>query len=116
MLLLVFLVREEDFIQVDRAARDVDRLQSVDERLVEALDVVVVWRTDNRGKGRLGLREEIFSVLGGGHGFDREGSVPTAGETGRERSGERGYQAVVSVVEGVCRFIKLVNTIEARHG
>ena len=55
VLRLVFLFREEDFGQVDRAAGDVNRLQGVDERLVEALDVVVVWRSDNGGEGRLSL-------------------------------------------------------------
>ena len=39
-----------------------------------------------------------------------------AGATGRESSGERGDQSVVSVVEGVWIVSKLVNTIEARHG
>ena len=38
------------------------------------------------------------------------------GATGRERSGEDRDRAVVSVVEGVWRFSKLVNTIEACHG
>ena len=52
----------------------------------------------------MGVCEEIFSFLGGGHGFDREGSVPMAGATGRERIGERGDQAVVSVVEEVWRY------------
>ena len=92
------LVREEDVGQVDRASGDVDRLQGVDERLVEALDVVVIWLADDGGEGRLGLRKEILGILGGGHGFDCEGSVLTAGATGRERSGEHGDRAVVSVV------------------
>ena len=35
------------------------------------------------GEGRLGLREEIFSVLGGGHGSEREGDVPKTGAMGR---------------------------------
>ena len=53
----------------------------------------------------MGLRKEILGVLGIGHGSDREGSVPTAGAMRRrERSGERGDQAVVVVVEGVWRF------------
>ena len=61
---------------------------------------------DDGVESRLGLREEIFGVLGGGHGYNREGSLPTPGVSGRERSGERGEQAVVSVVEGVWRFNK----------
>ena len=69
-----------------------------------ALAVVVVWRSDDGGEGRLSLRKEILGVLGGGHVSDLEGSVPTAGATGRERSGERRDQAVVSVVEGVWRL------------
>ena len=104
MLRLVVLVREEDVRQDDRAAGDIDRFQGVDERPVEALDVVVVRRSDDGGEGRLGLRKEIFGVLGGGHVFDCEGIVPTAGTTGRERSGERGDQEGVSVVEGVRRY------------
>ena len=47
VLCLVFLVREGDVGQVDRAAGEVNRLQGVDERLVEALDVVVVRRADD---------------------------------------------------------------------
>ena len=39
-----------------------------------------------------------------------------AGATGREHSGERGDEPVVSVVKGVWRVSKVVNTIEARHG
>ena len=80
-------------------------MQCVDERLVEALDVVVVRRANNGGAGCLGLRKDIFSVLGGGRGSDREGEVPTAVATGRERSGERRYQAVVSVVEEEWRYL-----------
>ena len=79
-------------------------MQCVDERLIEALDVVVVRRANNRGEGRLGLREEIFCVLWGSHGSEREGDVPTARATGRERIGKRGDRAVVSVVEEVWRY------------
>ena len=67
MLRLVVLVREEDVRKVDRAARDIDRLQGVDERLVEALDIVVVRSADNGGEGCLSLREEILGDLGSGH-------------------------------------------------
>ena len=51
------------------------------------------------GEGRLGLRKEIFGVLGGGRGSDREGSVPTEGATGRVaflRQERQGGSAVVS--------------------
>ena len=67
VLRIVFLVGEEDVGQVDRDAGDIDRLQGVDERLVEALEVVVVWRADDRGEGCLSLREEILGDLGSGH-------------------------------------------------
>ena len=80
-------------------------MQCVDERLVEALDVVVIRRADNRGEGHLGLREEIFRVFGGSHGSDREGNVPTERVEGRERIGERGDRAVVSAVEEVWRYL-----------
>ena len=69
-------------------------MQIVDERLA-----------NDGGEGRLGLREEIFRVLRGSHGSDREGDVPTSRATGRERSGERGDRAVVSVVEEVWRYL-----------
>ena len=97
------LVRKEDAGQINRAAWDINQLYCVDERFIEALYVVVVRRSDDGGEGRLGLCEAIFSVLGGGHGADREGDVLTTGATGRERSGERGDQAVVSLVEEVWR-------------
>ena len=80
-------------------------MQCVDERLVEALDVVVVRRADDGGEGRLGLREEIFRVLGGSRGSDREGDVPTARAMGRERSGERRERTVVSAVEEVWKYL-----------
>ena len=99
------LVRKEDAGQINRAAWDVNQLYCVDERLIEALYVVVVRRSDDGGEGRLGLCEAIFSVLGGGHGSDREGDVPTAGATRREHSGECGNRAVVSVVEEVWRYL-----------
>ena len=72
MLRLVFLVCEEDVGQVDRAAEDIDRLQGIDKRLVEALDAVVIRSADDGGEGRLSLRDEIFGILGSGHGW-----VPT---------------------------------------
>ena len=56
VLCLVFLVREEDVGKVDRAARAANPLQDVDERLVEVLDVVVVWRANDGGEGCLSLR------------------------------------------------------------
>ena len=72
MLGLVVVFREEDIGEVDLAAWDVDRLEGVDKGLLEALDVVIVGRADDGGKGRLGLREEIFLILGGVHGADYE--------------------------------------------
>ena len=90
MLCLVFLVREEDFGKVDRAARDVNRLQGVDLRIVEALDVVIVWRADDGGEGCLSLREEILGDLGSGH--DRVSTVVVSFRW-RDR---RGKSAVVS--------------------
>ena len=39
-------------------------MKCVDEHLVEALDVVVVRRANDKGEGRLGLCKEIFHVLG----------------------------------------------------
>ena len=65
-------VGEEDVGEVNFPARDVDRLESVDGGLVEAIDVVVVGCADDGGKGRLGFREEIFCVLGGGRCADAE--------------------------------------------
>ena len=91
MLCLVLLVREEGVRQVDRAAGDVNSLKVVDERLVEALDVVVVQRADNEGEGRLSLREEIFGDLRSGHDW-----VSTVRVSFRCR-GRRGGRAVVSV-------------------
>ena len=91
MIRLVFLVREEDVTQFDRAAGDVDLFQGVHERLVEALDVVVIWRADDRGEGRLSLREKIFGVLGSGHDW-----VPTVRVSFRWRE-KRGGSTVVSV-------------------
>ena len=69
----MFVVQEENVREIDRAARDVDQLECVDKGLVEAFDVFVVGRADNGGEGRLGLCEEIFLVLRGGHGSDDEG-------------------------------------------
>ena len=62
---LVVVVVEEDIGEVELAAWDVDRLEGVDKGFAEALDLVVVGRTDDGGEGRLGLREEIFCALGG---------------------------------------------------
>ena len=70
-------------------------MQCVDERLVEALDVVVVWRADDRGEVRLGLREEIFCVLRGIHGSDGEVDVPTARAAFRWRGRRRGSAVVI---------------------
>ena len=80
-------------------------MECVDKRLVEALDVLVVWRADDGGEGRLGLRKEISCVLGGSNGSDGKGGVPTARATGRECSSERGDRAVVSAVEEVWRYL-----------
>ena len=66
----VIIVREEYVGEVNLAAWDVDQLKSVDEGLVEAIDVVVIGRANNWGEGSLGLRKEIFCVLGGGHCTD----------------------------------------------
>ena len=100
---LVIAVREANVGEIDHAAWDVDRLECIDKRLVEAFDVVVVQSADDGGEGRLGLREEFFRILGGSHGSDREGNVPTARATVRERSDERGDRAVVSAIEEVWR-------------
>ena len=58
---------------IDRSDREVDRLKCVDERLVDVFDVIVVWRVDDGGERRLGLREEIFCFLWGSHVSDSEG-------------------------------------------
>ena len=71
---LVVVVGEENVGEIDRAARDVNRLECVDKGLVEAFDVVVVGRANNGGEGRLVLRGEIFCVIGGGHGSDNKGN------------------------------------------
>ena len=80
-------------------------MECVDKRLVEVLDVVVVRRANDGGEGRLGLREEIFRVLGGSHGYDGKGKAPKTRATGMECSGGRGDQAVVSAVEEVWRYL-----------
>ena len=75
MLVLVVVAVEEDIGEVDLAAWNVNRLEGVDKVLVEALDVVFVGPADDGGEGRLCLREEIFRILGCGHGADdKEGS------------------------------------------
>ena len=80
-------------------------MECVDERLVEALDVVVVWRAKDRGEGRLGLHKEIICALGVSYGSDGKGDVPKARAMGRECSGERGDRAVVRAVEEVWRCL-----------
>ena len=72
MLVFVIVFGEEDVKEVDLAARDVDRLDSVDEGFVEPLDVIIVRRADDGGEGRLGFCEEIVCVLGSGHCSDDE--------------------------------------------
>ena len=72
---LVVVVGEEDIGEADLAAWDIDRLEDVDEGLIEVLEVVGVERTDDKDEGRLGLCEEIFCILGGGHGADNEEGV-----------------------------------------
>ena len=74
-------------------------MEGVDEGLIEALDVVVVGRARDGGGGRLGLREEIFHILGGGHGADDE-------------EGGKGLARRSSWV----KKLKLVNSAEGRHG
>ena len=90
---------------MDRAARDVDRLEYIDELLVEAFDIVIVQRADNGGEGPLGLCEGIFCVLGGIHGSDGKGVALKARVTRRERSGERGDRAVVNAAKAVGRYL-----------
>ena len=48
MLDLVVVVGEEDIGEVDLAVWDVNQLEGVDEGFIEALDVVVVGRVDDR--------------------------------------------------------------------
>ena len=67
MLCRVFLIGDEDVGKVDRAAGDVNGLQVVDKRLVETLDIVVVWRADDGGEGCLNLRKEVLGKLGSGY-------------------------------------------------
>ena len=105
MIFFVVSVREQDAGEVDGAAGDVDLLEGVDERLGEPLDIVVVRRANDGGEGHLRLSEEVLGDLGSCHcprwcrpGGRRDGS------SGRERSGERGDCAVVSVVKGVWKF------------
>ena len=79
---LVIVVREEHFGKIDRAAWDVNRLECVDERLVEAFDVVIVRRSDNGGEGAWASAKRSFAYLG-------VVMVLTARAMRRERSGER---------------------------
>ena len=72
VLVFVIVVGEEDIGEVNLAAWDVNRLEDVDEGLIEAINVVVVGSADDGGEGRLEFREEIFCVLGGGHCADDE--------------------------------------------
>ena len=58
MIGFVLVVGEEDIGEVEFSAWDVNRLEGVDEGLVEALDVVAIGRAENAGEGRLGLRKE----------------------------------------------------------
>ena len=66
VLVFVILVREEDVGEVDLAARDVDRLTSVDEGFVEPLGFVVVGRADDGGplahQRSMADRRETMSV------------------------------------------------------
>ena len=105
MFCFVVGVQEQEVGEVDGAAGDVDRLKGVDERLGEPLDIVVVRRAGDGGEGGLRLREEVLGNLRSCHcpwwcrpGGGSDGS---GGSGGRERSGERGYREVVSVVAGV---------------
>ena len=66
------VVGEEDIVEVNLSAWGVNRLEGVDKGLVEALDVVVIGRANDGGKGCLGIREEIFRIFRGGHGADNE--------------------------------------------
>ena len=70
----VVIVREDNDGEIDRAAQDVDQLECIYEGFVEAFDIVILGCAENGGKGRLGLRQEIFCVLGGGRGSDDEGN------------------------------------------
>ena len=91
--------REEDIGEVDLTAWEVDRLEGAEKGLVEALDVVIVGRSNNGDEGCLGLREEIFFILGGGHGANDE-------------EGEQGLARRPSWV----KKLKGVKSIEERHG
>ena len=72
VLVFVIVVREEDVREVDLAARDINQLESVDEGFIMFLEVVVVGRANDGGKGLLGFREETFSVLRVVHFTDDE--------------------------------------------
>ena len=96
MLGLVVVAREENVGEIDRAARDVDRLECVDKGLFEAFDVVVVGGANNRGKAAWASAKSS-SVSSG------VGMVLTARATRRERSGEHGDRSVVSAAVEVCR-------------
>ena len=99
MLGLVVVAGDEDIVEVDLANWDVDQLEGVDKGLVEALDFVIVGRTNDGGEGCLGLREEIFCILGDGHGAD-------------DKEGEQGLARGSSWV----KKLELVKSIEERHG
>ena len=105
MFSLVIVVQEENVGEIDRAARDVDRMECVDKRLVDVFDVIVLWRVDDGGERRMGLREETFCFLWGSHVSDSKGVALTERATMRERSGDRGYQAVVSAAEELWRYL-----------
>ena len=72
VIIFVIVVGEEDFGEANLSAKDVNQLESVDKGFVDPLDVVVVGRANDGGKGRLCFREEIFYFLGGGHCVDYE--------------------------------------------
>ena len=105
MFCFVIGVRQQEVGEVDGAAGDVDRLKGVDECLGETLDIVVVWRADDESEGGLRLREEVLGDLGSCHLLRwcrPRGGIN--GRNGRERNGESGDRAVVSVVAGVWKI------------
>ena len=104
MFCFVVGVREQNAGEVNGAAGDVDRLEGVDKRLGEPLDIVVVRRADDGGEGGLRLNEEVLGDLGSCH--SPWWCCPGGGRYGsgrRERSGELRERVVVSVFEGVLK-------------
>ena len=67
VLCFLFGIGEQDVGEVDHAAGDNDGLLGVDKRLVETLDIVVVWRAGDGGEGGLRLRKEVLGDLGSCH-------------------------------------------------